>query len=43
MKRESDKQQKKKNTPILKGNAIAKDLTTKSMVVISRDIKKTVV
>ena len=44
MKRESDKQQKKKNTPILKNKAIVKEVTTISTVVISRDnIKKKVV
>ena len=43
MKRESDKQQKKKNTPILKNKAIVKEVTTISTVVISRDnIKKKV-
>ena len=43
MKRESDKQQKKKNTPILKNKAVVKEVTTNSMVVISRDnIKKKV-
>ena len=41
MKRESDKQQKKKNTPILKNKAVVKEVTTISTVVISRDnIKK---
>ena len=43
MKRESDKQQKKKNTPILKAKAVVKEVTTTSTVVISRDIKKRVV
>ena len=44
MKKESDKQQKKKNTPILKNKAIVKEVTTISTVVISRDnIKKKVV
>ena len=43
MKKESDKQQKKKNTPILKNKAVVKEVTTISTVVISRDIKKKVV
>ena len=45
MKRESDKQQKKKNTPILKAKAVVvKEVATNSMVVTSRDnIKKRVV
>ena len=44
MKKESDKQQKKKNTHILKNKAVVKEVTTISTVVISRDnIKKKVV
>lgn len=43
MKRESDKQQRKKNIPILKVKAVAKEVTTNNTVVSSRDIKKRVV